>query len=114
MPFDFSRREFLTGVGAAVATAGIGSFAMPAPKKLKMSFSTLGCPAWSWDKILDCARQYGFSAVELRGLLGNMDLPACPEFSPGRIEQIKKGYCRPRPAHRECGFLGVHARPEPR
>ena len=90
MPFGFSRRKFLAGMGAVTATASVGSFAMPAPKKLPISFSTLGCPAWSWDKILDFAKQHGFTGVELRGLLGNMDLPTCPEFSPGRIEQSKK------------------------
>jgi sugar phosphate isomerase/epimerase len=90
MPFGFSRRKFLAGMGAVTATASVGSFAMPAPKKLPISFSTLGCPAWSWDKILGFAKQHGYTGVELRGLLGNMDLPTCPEFSPGRIEQSKK------------------------
>jgi len=90
MPFGSSRRKFLAGMGAVTATASVGSFAMPAPKKLPISFSTLGCPAWSWDKILGFAKQHGYTGVELRGLLGNMDLPTCPEFSPGRIEQSKK------------------------
>lgn len=93
MPFDFSRREFLAGMGAATAAAGIGAFALPAfasSKNLKLSFSTLGCPAWNWIKILDFAKQYRFTGVELRGLMGNMDLPTCPEFGPERIEQSKK------------------------
>ena len=90
MPSGFSRRKFLAGVAAVTATTSVGSFAMPAPKKLPISFSTLGCPAWSWDRILDFAKQHGFTGVELRGLMGNMDLPTCPEFSPGRIEQSKK------------------------
>jgi len=93
MATDLSRREFLAGMGAVTTVAGIGLFAIPAiasRKNLKMSFSTLGCPAWNWIKILDFAKQYGFTGVELRGLMGNMNLPACPEFSPGRIEQAKK------------------------
>jgi sugar phosphate isomerase/epimerase len=61
-----------------------------AAKKFPIGFSTLGCPAWSWDKILNFAQTHGFTGVEPRGLRGNMDLPTCPEFSPGRIEQSKK------------------------
>jgi sugar phosphate isomerase/epimerase len=41
-------------------------------------------------KILDFAQQNGFSAVELRGLQGTMDLPSRPEFAADRIEQSKK------------------------
>ena len=94
MPSDVSRREFLVGVGATIASASMGSFVVPpveaATKNLRMSFSTLGCPAWNWEKILDFAKQHGFTGVELRGLMGNMDLPTSPEFSPGRIGQSKK------------------------
>ncbi|PYX81416.1 MAG: hypothetical protein DMG70_19520 [Acidobacteria bacterium] len=97
MPSHFSRRKFLVGMGA-VATAGkAGSFVMAtsgdapaAANKFPIGFSTLGCPAWNWDKILDFAQQHGFIGLELRGLQGNMDLPTCPEFGPGRIEQSKK------------------------
>ncbi len=54
-----------------------------------MAFSTLGCPAWDWKKILDFAQAHGFSAIELRGLQGNMDLPANPIFAADRIAQTK-------------------------
>ena len=55
-----------------------------------MAFSTLGCPAWEWQKILDFAHDHGFTAIELRGLQGNMDLPSSPLFAADRIEQTKK------------------------
>jgi sugar phosphate isomerase/epimerase len=58
--------------------------------RLPIGFSTLGCPAWDWTKILDFAQRNSFSAIELRGLQGNMDLPARPEFAADRIEQTKK------------------------
>jgi sugar phosphate isomerase/epimerase len=61
-----------------------------AEERLPISFSTLGCPAWNWLKILDFAQQNGFAAVELRGMQGTMDLPALPEFAADRIEQSKK------------------------
>ena len=33
---------------------------------MKISFSTLGCPAWSLDRILDAAGRLGYDGVELR------------------------------------------------
>ena len=98
MPSDFSRRMFLAGMGAVAVAAKVCPLAMAtsadAPAAAKESFpigfSTLGCPAWGWDKVLDFARQHAFSSVELRGVQGNMDLPACAEFSARRIEQSKK------------------------
>ena len=59
-------------------------------ERLPIGFSTLGCPSWSWIKILDFAQQNGFAAVELRGLQGTMDLPSRPEFADVQIEQSKK------------------------
>ena len=38
---------------------------------------------------MEFASQHGFSAIELRGLQGNMDLPSNPLFSPDRIAQTK-------------------------
>ena len=84
-----TRREFLqTSTMVAIAMPLLTSAATST--NLPIGFSTLGCPAWEWSKILDFAQQNGFSAIELRGLQGNMDLPARPEFAPDRIEQSKK------------------------
>ena len=87
-----TRREFLKTMSAAAFT----SAAMPltfaretkAPR-IPIAFSTLGCPAWDWKKILDFAHGHGFSAIELRGLEGNMDLPTHAIFAADRIEQTK-------------------------
>jgi sugar phosphate isomerase/epimerase len=49
------------------------------PKKL--SFSTLGCPDWSFDKIIDFARDNHYTGIEVRGILREMDLTKVPEFS---------------------------------
>lgn len=35
---------------------------------MKLSFSTLGCPDWSFDQIVENAHRMGYSAVELRGV----------------------------------------------
>ena len=48
---------------------------------LKLSFSTLGCPDWTFDKIIDFARINQYGGIEVRGILHQMDLPLVPEFS---------------------------------
>jgi sugar phosphate isomerase/epimerase len=84
-----TRRQFIQySALAAAATPLLASTAKDGP--LPIGFSTLGCPGWDWYKILDFAKQNGFSAVELRGLQGTMDLPSRPEFAPERIEQSRK------------------------
>lgn len=35
---------------------------------MKLAFSTLGCPAWSWNHILDFAKQEAFDGIEVRGI----------------------------------------------
>jgi sugar phosphate isomerase/epimerase len=70
-----------------ISVAGPFGATRAVSKDVPIGFSTLGCPAWKWSQVLDSAKQYGFAGVELRGIEGNMDLPACPEFSPSRIEQ---------------------------
>lgn len=84
-----TRRRFIQLSTLAVAASSLPGFAA-ANSRLPIGFSTLGCPAWEWGKILDFAQANGFSAVELRGLKGNMDLPSLPEFAADRIEQSKK------------------------
>ena len=83
-----TRREF---VGAGAAALAASKFAWSAGEtKLPLAFSTLGCPKWELSKILQFAQANGFAAVELRGLLGTLDLPSRPEFAPDRIGQTKK------------------------
>ena len=82
-----TRRQFIqtsTFVAAALPLFGAASSRLP------IGFSTLGCPGWEWGKVLDFAQANGFSAIELRGLKGDMDLPSRPEFAAGQIEQSKK------------------------
>jgi sugar phosphate isomerase/epimerase len=88
-----SRRLFLKELCVAMLAPRLGSKAFSSEtKKMKLpiAFSTLGCPAWDWAKVLEFAHQHGFSAIELRGLEGNLDLPSHPVFARGRIEQTKR------------------------
>lgn len=85
---NFTRRRFLETAGFALAALRTGVSAAT-PHRI-VGFSTLGCPGWKWDKILSFAESHDFSAIELRGLQGNMDLPSRPEFLPDRIAQSKR------------------------
>jgi sugar phosphate isomerase/epimerase len=87
-----TRREFVKIISAAAGASvlPVRTFADSTASRIPIAFSTLGCPAWDWPKILTFAHEHGFSAVELRGLQGNMDLPSNPIFAPERIEQTKK------------------------
>jgi sugar phosphate isomerase/epimerase len=86
---QWTRRRFIQS--STVAAAALPLFgAVSNNEVLPIGFSTLGCPAWDWRKILDFAQQNGFAAVELRGIQGNMDLPSRPEFAPEHIDQSKK------------------------
>jgi sugar phosphate isomerase/epimerase len=42
---------------------------------MKFAFSTLGCPDWEIDQILDTARSEGYDGVELRHYKGSLELP---------------------------------------
>jgi sugar phosphate isomerase/epimerase len=84
------RREFLQRLAITLAAVPEIARARVMGERLPIGFSTLGCPSWSWSKILDFAQQNGFAAVELRGLQGTMDLHSRPEFADGQIEQSKK------------------------
>ena len=78
-----TRREF---VGATAALL----LPWQTPKKLSLGFSTLGCPTWPWSKILDFAAGHQFAAIELRGILTNMDLTKVPELAPERIIEANR------------------------
>jgi sugar phosphate isomerase/epimerase len=86
---SLTRRRFLQSTAFAVAALRSNLFASE-KLHLMVGFSTLGCPAWEWAKILDFAQAHEFSAIELRGLQGSMDLPTRPEFQPDRIAQSKR------------------------
>jgi sugar phosphate isomerase/epimerase len=86
---NLTRRGFLQTSAFAVAELRSQLWASD-HLHLSVGFSTLGCPAWEWAKVLDFAQAHAFDAVELRGLKGTMDLPARPEFQPDRIEQSKR------------------------
>lgn len=83
-----TRRGFVAAGAAAVLASRVAGGAKLEVSKL--AFSTLGCPKWELSKILEFAQANGFAGVELRGLMGSLDLPSRPQFAPERIAQTKK------------------------
>ncbi|WP_072053989.1 sugar phosphate isomerase/epimerase family protein [Flavihumibacter petaseus] len=56
-----------------------------------LSFSTLGCPKWPLEKILNTAVQFQYNGIEIRGIQGELDLPKSPLFSsPEAIKQTSR------------------------
>jgi len=82
-----NRREFIATAALAALAPG---FPMADAGKPRLAFSTLGCPKWPWAQILDFAAANGFSAVEVRCIMGDLDLPNRPEFAPDKIAATKK------------------------
>ena len=76
-----TRRHFLQTTALLAASAMIGSSFDLKKKKPLLSFSTLGCPDWSFQQISDFAVKHGYKGIEVRGLQRQMDLPKCTEFS---------------------------------
>jgi len=85
---QITRRNFTRTLSFATAAAALPAAATP--DRLPIAFSTLGCPAWPWDKILDYAAAHNFAAIELRGLEGNLDLPSHAVFAASRLAQTKR------------------------
>ena len=48
---------------------------------MKLSFTTLACPDWDLETILDRAVAYGYEAIDFRLLGGSVDLHTMPEFT---------------------------------
>jgi sugar phosphate isomerase/epimerase len=49
-------------------------------KKYKLAFSTLGCPDWTFEKILSEAKRLGYTSVEIRGIGPNLGVDTIPEL----------------------------------
>ncbi|RDB02518.1 sugar phosphate isomerase/epimerase family protein [Runella aurantiaca] len=83
-----TRRDFLQSTSGLLGLAFAGfSFEVKKTNPL-FSFSTLGCPKWSFDTILNFAAEHKYKGIEIRGILNEMDLTKCPEFS--NATQIKE------------------------
>ncbi len=78
---NYTRRDFIK------TTAGLTGFTLVSrsfdykKKKPLLSFSTLGCPDWTYQNIVDFAAGNGYNGIEIRGIQRELDLTKCPAFS---------------------------------
>ena len=59
---------------------------------MKASFSTLGCPEWSWAEITSMAKDLGFDGIEIRGVGKELYAPKssfCRKYR-GNKEKLKE------------------------
>lgn len=84
-----TRRTFIHSLTASIVAPAIIR-ATGKVKRLPIAFSTLGCPKWEWKMILDHAAQHGFAAIELRGLMADMDLAKSPQFTGAKLKESLK------------------------
>jgi len=76
-----SRRKFLQSSAVLMATAFAGTaFDIKMRPKL-LSFSTLGCPDWTFQQIVDFAVLHEYKGIEVRGIQRQIDLTKCKEFN---------------------------------
>ncbi len=48
---------------------------------MKLAFSTLGCPGWSWKEIFATAKDLGYNGIEIRGIGEELYAPKVDIFS---------------------------------
>lgn len=57
---------------------------------MKLGFSTLGCPDWTFSEIVATAKDMGFSSIEIRGIKNELYAPKIPEFSKENASATKE------------------------
>ncbi len=57
---------------------------------MKLSFSTLAAPDWSFEELTSIAADLGYDGIELRGIAAEMSAPRIPQFSDARIEASRR------------------------
>ncbi|NIJ54642.1 hypothetical protein [Dyadobacter arcticus] len=67
--FKKDRREFFKSSASLAVAATFGSLLDVLKDKPRLSFSTLGCPGWSFKKVIQSAVENDYQGIELRGIL---------------------------------------------
>lgn len=57
---------------------------------MKLSFSTLGCPRWTFSEIISTAKDLCFDGIEIRGIGDTLNAPEIAEFADDKIESTKE------------------------
>ncbi|MEJ7768794.1 MAG: sugar phosphate isomerase/epimerase family protein, partial [Chitinophagaceae bacterium] len=78
---NYPRRAFVKNSAALLAIVLAGAEIEAKTYQPLLSFSTLGCPDWSFQKIVLFAKQNGYKGIEIRTIQREMELPKCTVFS---------------------------------
>ena len=90
---SISRRSFIQYSGSFMAVAVLDKNSFAKPKIPLLSFSTLGCPDWPLEKILEVAVANNYKGIEIRGIQREMDLSKSPHFnSNATIKETRKKF----------------------
>jgi sugar phosphate isomerase/epimerase len=84
-----TRKKFLQTSAILLGAAFTGTVFDFKKDKLLLAFSTLGCPDWTLQQIINFAAEHGYTGIELRGLQRQMDLTKCNEFAQNRKATLK-------------------------
>ncbi|MBM4077401.1 MAG: sugar phosphate isomerase/epimerase, partial [Planctomycetes bacterium] len=57
---------------------------------LKISFSTLACPDWSWHDVICHGHEYGYDGVEIRLLTRETDLLKIADLQPSLLSTRRR------------------------
>lgn len=85
MPY-YSRKKFVKTSAVLLATALTGTAFDFKKRKNLLSFSTLGCPDWTFTQIMEFASKHHYNGIEVRGIQRQMDVTKCNEFSNQQIK----------------------------
>lgn len=82
-----NRRSFIKNSSLTMAGIVFANSAFANTKiNHRLSFSTLACPKWSLPDIINFAADNGYNGIEIRGILEEIDLTKCSDFS--SVEKI--------------------------
>ncbi len=57
---------------------------------MKIAFSTVGCPEWSWNEIYSMAKDLGYDGIEIRGIGSEISAPKSRAFSDEELPRTLK------------------------
>ncbi|RYY31582.1 MAG: sugar phosphate isomerase/epimerase [Chitinophagaceae bacterium] len=84
---SINRRSFVKQSAFAATAFFTPSFFQPAVGDKKLCFSTLGCPDWSFDEVLDFAVKHNYQGIEVRTIQRELDLTKVPAFMGSAVKE---------------------------
>ncbi|WAM33254.1 sugar phosphate isomerase/epimerase family protein [Caldicellulosiruptor morganii] len=57
---------------------------------MKISFSTVGCPNFTWDEIITTAKDFGYDGIEIRGISDELEVYKASPFIGDNLKHTKE------------------------